>query len=492
MGKDIDRSDFSEDEYWAFNHKLHHNLDALRKVISLPNFGSGPQMIGAELELYLIDKDARPSMSNVEVQQQFASDQLTLELNRYNIEYNLKAVPIKGRCFNALEKEMISVISRLNELADGAVIPIGILPTLSTKDFGPGAMTDLPRYHALAKILQQWRGGKGHKVKIEGLEEVEITSNDITLEGACTSFQVHYKMSPERFVDLWNAAQLVTPLVLALSANSSFVLGKMAWQETRIPLFKQSIDGRRQGNQLWRDPSRVYFGNGWLRNSAYELFAQNVYLFPSVIPICYPDDPLETLSEGKLPTLEELCLHNGTVWSWNRAIYCTDDSGHIRMELRSLPAGPTAVDMVANAALMIGLMEGLFEQINLLIDALPFHYAEHNFYRAAQYGLEAQLIWPSTAQNGLAERSVTDILWELLPKAADGLKEVKVSSLDINNYLGVVEKRLEARQTGATWQLINYQKRLKTQSKRGALKSMVNAYRDLSLSNLPVGEWPCR
>ena len=83
------------------------------------------------------------------------------------------------------------------------------------------------------------------------------------------------------------------------------------------------------------------------------------------------------------PTLAELRLHQGTVWLWNRPVYDNLGGGHLRIEMRALPAGPTAVDMVANAAFLIGLAEGLRPHINELLPGLPFPRAEYNFYRAA-------------------------------------------------------------------------------------------------------------
>ena len=48
-------------------------------------------------------------------------------------------------------------------------------------------------------------------------------------------------------------------------------------------------------------------------------------------------------------------MHQGTVWRWNRAIYDPASGGHLRIEMRALPSGPTMIDMLANAAFLIGL-----------------------------------------------------------------------------------------------------------------------------------------
>lgn len=83
----------------------------------------------------------------------------------------------------------------------------------------------------------------------------------------------------------------------------------------RVALFKQSVDDRgRTGPR--RRVARTALGTGWLR---------------------------------------ELRLHQGTVWRWNRAIYDPASGGHLRIEMRALPAGPTVIDMMATSAFLIGL-----------------------------------------------------------------------------------------------------------------------------------------
>ena len=53
----------------------------------------------------------------------------------------------------------------------------------------------------------------------------------------------------------------------------------------------------------------------------------------------------------------ELRLHNGTIYRWNRPVYdVVDGTPHLRVENRVLPAGPTVVDTIANAAFYFGLV----------------------------------------------------------------------------------------------------------------------------------------
>lgn len=492
MGKAIEKTNFTEHDFAAFSGKLHDCLEALEEVLAIPDFGKGKPSIGAELELYLLDANETPLAENVAIQQRFANPQLTLELNRYNLEYNLSPVVAAGEPFAALEKQMMNVLERLRTLTaerGGSVLPIGILPTLRRKDFGAEAMTDEPRYRALSKILRKMRD-QSFGINIDGLDPIRLVQDDVTLEGACTSFQLHYRTDPDRFTALWNSIQLVTPVVLGLAVNSPLLLGHRLWQETRVPLFKQAIDGREAGGYGWRNPARVSFGHGWLRGGAMELFRQTVQLYPPLIPLVSSEKPKEVIAKGEVPVLTELSLHDGTIWSWNRPIFDPGQGGHLRIEMRALPAGPTPLDMAANAALFIGLAEGLTECVDELITGLPFSYAEYNFYRAAQFGLHANILWPSAKQNGLREKPLLEVAEDLLPLAERGLAGIGVEQQEIRRLLTVIERRLQTKRTGAEWQLSQFANFLHGGlSRQQACRRLVGDYRVQSASNNPVAEW---
>lgn len=488
MGISIDRSEFADGDFNAFQAALERNLTALTRLLQRPGFGEGPASLGAELEMYLVDAEGRPLHVNREVHAAADDPQLTLELNRYNLEYNLTPRALDADAFLATEKEIVERLEGLGTLAarwGGRIVPIGILPTLRQSDFGPDCVTDLPRYHALVQQLIQ-RRGSDFCIDINGIDPLRVDMADITLEGANTSFQVHYRVRPDAFADTFNALQLVTPLALALGTNSPTLFGHALWRETRIPLFKQSIDIRQRDRYAWSEPARVNFGRGWVRRGALELFEEAVRLYQPLIPVCAP----EIESAPTTPALDELRLHLSTVWLWNRPVYDPAGDGHLRIEMRALPAGPTAIDMVANAAFLIGLAEGLRGGIDRLLPAIPFHIAEYNFYRAAQHGLDARLVWPRPDQYRLREEPVTDILARLLPVAQEGLNAIGVGARESDRYLGVIERRLAARRTGADWQLMAWRRLETGRSSRRALQAMLEAFIAHSGTQRPVAEWP--
>lgn len=492
MGIEIDRAQFAAEDYQSFRQRLEDNLEALAGLVDNPDFGRGPGSLGAELEMYIVDKDGRPLHANQEIQARTGDPQLTLELNRYNLEYNLSHYPISGTPFGSTEREIVGKLDALRSVAaewGGRVVPIGILPTLQKSDFGSHCITDRRRYHALVAQLLQRRGGQFH-IDINGEDPLRIEMSDITLEGANTSFQVHYRVSPEAYADTFNAIQLMTPLALALGANSPTLFGHRLWQETRIPLFKQSIDTRHLDRYGWNEPARVSFGQGWARRDATELFREVVRLYPPLLPICAERAPAREIADGMTPSLGELRLHQSTVWLWNRPIYDDADGGMLRIEMRALPAGPTPVDMVANAAFLIGLAEGIRPRINELLPAIPFPIAEYNFYRAAQYGLDAKLVWPGFAQSGYREQAISDVIEASLPLAREGLARVGIDGAEAARYLGVIEQRLACRRTGASWQLERLAQLGRSMPTTSALRDLLEEFMAYSEANTPVAEWP--
>lgn len=490
MGQATEQTEFTGDDFVRFRDRLGSNLKSLQMLLQTPGFGDGPTSFGAELELYIVNGDGRPLPINKEIQQALNDNQLTLELNRFNLEYNFSPVLVRDNCFRKTEEQALTALSRINACAQrwqGSVFPIGILPTLQTTDLGLSVMTDEPRYHALTEELSRIRGGP-FRINIHGEDKIDLEMEDVTLEGANTSFQVHLKVRPEEFTDLYNAIQLITPLVMAISANSPLLFGKRLWHETRVPLFKQSIDCRRP-DPLHPRPARVNYGNAWVRQGAHELFAEAVRLYRPILPVCGDEDPFVVMSAGRAPQLSELRLQMGTVWLWNRPVYDPADGGHLRIEMRTLPAGPSIKDMMANAALMIGLARLLQPSMSELIPSIPFDYCVRNFYRAAEKGLAAKLIWPSTSQSEPEYHSAASILARLLPMLPRQLSEMGFIESDFTPLLEIIKERLESRQTGAQWQLDKLALLQESMSLPDALLAMQQEYQRNSLHNLPVAQW---
>jgi hypothetical protein len=492
MGIEIDRDSFDDGEYQRFEERLQDCLSALRDVLARPGFGQGDTTIGAELELHLVDAAGRPAPINRKVLAGTVDPRITLEVDRFNLEVNTRPVAAKGTPFSALAAELEGALREVRRAASqhaARAVTIGILPTLTERDLTESALTDGNRYRALVSGLKRLRQAPA-PVRIEGDDSLSLDGANISIEGANTSFQVHLRVPPADFARTYNAAQMATAPVLAAACNSPLFLGRRLWDETRIALFRQVTDDRAYpGQHDWR-PVRVSFGYGWVRRDAFELFAESVALHPSLLPVLGPEDPIKAAHAGLVPDLAELRLHQGTVWRWNRAVYDKADGGHLRIELRALPSGPTVTDMVANAALLLGLTVRLSHLADEMMAGFTFSHALRNFYQAARFGLRAELLWPEAPGRLVRPIDAPALLEALLPLARDGLLSMGVDAGEADRWLAVVGERVRTGRTGARFQREVFDSLAASMSGESASRGLLERYQAESESDRPVHEWP--
>jgi hypothetical protein len=491
MGTDIDQEEFDERDYPRFRERLEECLSALARELERPGFGVGPPTIGAELELFLVDHAGRPLARNQAIRAATGDARVTLELNRCNLEINASPALLAGRPFGALGGELNLLLDRIADVArdyQGRPALIGILPTLSPADLGPGMTTDTPRYRALGTGLRRLRQVPV-RIQISGEDPLELVSEDIGLEGANTSFQVHLRVDPADFTRVYNAVQLATAPVLAVSGNSPTFLGHRLWEETRIAMYKQAVEDRR-GDRPRRRPARTALGTGWLRGGALELFTESVRLHQPLLPVLGDHGTPAEGNGRRPPPLEELRLHQSTVWRWNRAIYDPASGGHLRIEMRALPAGPTVIDMLANAAFLIGLSLWLAGQDQRWTYAVPFERADHSFYRAAQQGLSARLSWPSEHRDQIRTLPAAELVSELVPAARQGLRQAGVADAEADSLLDVIAARAASGQTGSAWQRAVLAGAERGRDRDQALAAMLACYLERADTGRPVHTWP--
>jgi len=489
MGLEVDRAEFEDADYAQFARRLGDSLDVLEELLARPGFGEGPASIGAELEVSLVDADARPLFGNQRVLADSVDPRLTYELDRFNLESNLRHGPLAGRPFTALRAECVDAFQEMQRAArghGGRVAMIGILPTLERGDLeGEDAMTESMRYRALSNSLRRIRE-KPFEIDIRGEDTLQLSCETVAFEGAATSLQVHLRVSPGDFGRVYNGLQLATPVVLAASGNSPLFLGQRLWAETRIALFKQAVDARpARGRE--RNPARVAFGDGWI-GGAVELFSANVANHPPLLPMLDEEDPRQAARQG-LPRLRELRLHQGTVWRWNRAIYDPAEGGHLRIELRSLPSGPTVTDMLASTAFHLGLGLAIAEAGEAWCAETDFEAVHRDFYRAAQHGPDAELGWPAALGGADQRRPAGALATELAPLALRGLDAAGVERADSEPLIVTFERRARTGRTGSAWQRRCLERAGAARPTREALAWMLERYLERSESGEAVDSW---
>ncbi|WP_426509058.1 glutamate--cysteine ligase [Dactylosporangium sp. McL0621] len=489
MGQDVTRGAFSREDRARYRRKVRRCLDVFALMLNDFRFDSDRPMTGLEIEVNLIDPDAQPAMRNAEVLADLADPTFQTELGQFNLEVNVAPRLIEGDGLEVYEREVLASLVHADERAhksDARLVLIGILPTLRPEHLVLANMSDNPRYRLLNDQIINARG-EDIALDIRGHERLESQSESIAGESACTSVQFHLQVAPEAFAQHWNASQAIAGVQVAVGANSPFLFGKRLWAETRIALFEQATDTRPEELKAQGVRPRVWFGERWI-TSIFDLFEENVRYFPPLLPITEEEDPVAVLEAGGVPRLGELRLHNGTIYRWNRPVYdIMNNRPHLRVENRCLPAGPTVVDQLANAAFYFGLVRELCEQDRPIWTQMSFSAAEANFHTAAREGLDAQVWWPD-----LGEVPVGDlVLRELLPVAAAGLDRFGVAAATRDRLLDVIEGRCRTGLNGAAWQTLVVQDlEARGATRPEALRKMLQRYSEGLHENVPVHTWP--
>ncbi|MFF5342608.1 glutamate--cysteine ligase [Streptomyces althioticus] len=495
MGEKVVAGQFDLSDRQRYREKLRRCLTGLERLLAEKRFDRPRNLMGLEIELNLAGADGMPKMLNAQVLERIASRDFQTELAMFNLEVNIAPHRLGGRVFDQLDEELRTSLSYADRKArevDAGIVMIGILPTLDRDDLVSSNLSAVDRYALLNDQIVAARG-EDFTLDIDGVERLRCTSKSIAPEAACTSVQLHLQVTPERFPDVWNAAQAVAAAQIAVGANSPFLFGRELWRESRPPLFQQSTDTRPPELQAQGVRPRTWFGERWV-TSAFDLFEENLRYFPALLPICDEEDPLEVLDRGDVPALSELVLHNGTVYRWNRPVYdIADGVPHLRVENRVLPAGPTVTDVIANAAFYYGLVRALAEDSRPVWSRLPFEAAAANFDAACKDGIDARFTWPRRGRlGGLGEvDAVTLVREELLPLAEAGLDAWGIEPADRDRYLGVIEERCRRRVNGASWQAATFHRALDAGlGREEALAATTRRYRDLTKQGEPVHTWP--
>jgi hypothetical protein len=490
VGQEVAARDFSREDRQRYREKVRACLDVFAHMLAESRFDPDRRSFGLEIELNLTDDAGDPAMVNASALEAIADPDFQTELGRFNVEINVAPRLLGGAVMSELERSVRSSLNSAEErarTAGGHMMLIGILPTVTGDHLHAESFSANPRYELLNQQIFAARGEDLH-IAIGGVERLVTYADTIAPEAACTSVQLHQLVAPEQFAAHWNAAQAIAGAQVAIAANSPFFFGKELWRETRIALFEQATDTRPEELKAQGVRPRVWFGERWI-TSIFDLFEENVRYFPALLPVCEEEDPVATLEAGDVPTLGELRLHNGTIYRWNRPIYdVVRGRPHLRVENRILPAGPTVVDILANAAFYYGVVRVLADEERPIWSQMSFSAAEENFHAGARDGIEARLYWPGIGEVPASEL----VLRRLLPMAYEGLDRWGVDPADRDRLLTVIERRCLALRNGASWQAEAFHRLYEDSrlERLDTLREMTVRYRELMHANEPVDGWP--
>lgn len=469
-----------------FLKHLLHDVEAIDQMLQNGQIESGISRIGAEQEFCLVDKYFKPSMNALEILEKVDDPHFTPELAKYNLEINLDPMELKGDCFSKMQTQLLNLLGKAEDVANGLderIILTGILPSIDFRAVQMEYMTPKPRYAALADIMSELRG-EDFELNITGVDELILTHNNILFEACNTSFQCHYQVEPDEFTDMYNWAQMLSGPVLSVACNSPLLIGKQLWAETRIPLFQQSIDTRGKGYHLREREQRVTFGNRWIK-SVSDVYKNDIARHTLLFLTDIEHDSLETLKKGEIPNLKALQLHNGTIYKWNRPCYgVLNGTPHLRIENRYLPSGPTVQDEIANFAFWVGLMCNIPDKYRNIWERINFDEVKENFYKAAMWGIQSGMVWDGKLMS--ARRLILEVL---IPMAREGLEKKGINQGDIDKNLDIIRGRAENYATGSRWIVESYRKLRENLTREESTVAITAIMHYRKLTGKPVHEW---
>lgn len=471
MGQEIEHSQFAQDDFAAFDERLRQETALLESWFRDQEFSERAERGGFELEAWLVDKQARPAGINQAYLERLDNPLVVPELATFNVELNSTPQTLEGDALSRMAQELETNWVNCNRVAeefDARLGMVGILPSLEEDHLTLAYMSPLQRFRALNEQILRLRAGCPIELHVRGRDQLHLQHADVMLESAATSFQVHLKVTPAEASRVYNASKVLSAPMVAACANSPYLFGHDLWDETRIPLFEQSVAVGH--SDLTK---RVSFGIRYTQESVMECFQANLARYPVILPQLM-DEPLESLPH--------LRLHNGTIWRWNRPLIGFDPDGrpHLRIEHRVVPSGPTVSDCIANAAFYFGAVRGLVDQPVPVESRLLFDQAKNNFYTAARDGLNTQIQWLDRQRVSISEL----ILEELLPLAHGGLRSLGLDADESEQWLGIIEARVRTGRTGCVWQRSHVARHGRD------MPALTQAYLELQRGGTPVHEWP--
>jgi hypothetical protein len=473
MGDEVAVKSFGPADFTRFRAALTRETASLEQAWRAGAFDRAGFTTGFELEGWLIDHNYFPAPINEAFLARMTSALVVHELSKFNVELNGTPQALGDGALRRVEEELTATWRTCLQVAhdlEATLVLIGILPTIRNADLCLANISPLNRYRLLNEEILRARSGRAIELDIAGREHLRVSHEDVMLEAATTSFQVHLQVPADEFTRYFNASVLLSAPMVAVAANAPFLFGTDLWDETRIPLFEQAVDTGDERDPAWH---RVTFGTGYLADAPLRTFRENLERFPALLPLGF-DEPEAAWRHAR--------LHNGTIWRWNRPLVGFNEQGvpHLRIEHRVMAAGPSILDMIANAALYLGAARFLAGLRVPPESDLPFEDARRNFYDAARAGLDARMRWLDGT-----EHAVRDVLLhEIVPMAREGLLLLGVSEDERDRYLDVIAARVRTGQNGAAWQRAHAARHGRD------LHRLVAEYLENQRSAAPVHQWP--
>jgi hypothetical protein len=445
MGKEVQSGGYSEEEVIEYNKRLKAETEILKSWFENDRFVKDMDMTGVELEAWLTDNDMLPDPYSTEFLKELDDEQVVPEIARFNFEINSTPYDLTGKVFSKLEKELKKIWDNCEAVAERNkknALLVGTLPTLRAHMLSMEYLSPQNRYAIMNEQVMKMRDGKPLFIRLEGKDQLYMYMDSVIAECAATSLQIHLSINQANAKRYYNASMIASAFLIAVSANSPYFFGKELWDESRIAIFEQSVDLETESSKDQKKMKRVTLGNGYLKESLFELFEENVEDYPILLAELHDSPPEE---------LAHLQMHNGTIWRWNRPIVGVDKKGnpHLRIEQRTPSAGPTLVDSIANSAFYIGLVDYLANMEVPPESIIPFEDTILNFYKASRQSFFCNVMWVDGKMH-----DIKDLLqYKIFPHVKQALLKRGIDKTEVEYYMDeVIYPRIVKGVNGSIWQ----------------------------------------
>ncbi|TMA17657.1 MAG: hypothetical protein E6J84_07300 [Deltaproteobacteria bacterium] len=122
------------------------DLRALEQMLEAGAFERGVVRIGAEQELFLVDRAYHPAPGALKILERIDDPHFTTELGLFNLEANADPQPLVGKGLSKMEEQLALLFDKVRRTAaelDMHAVLAGILPTIGKSDLGMHR-SDLP------------------------------------------------------------------------------------------------------------------------------------------------------------------------------------------------------------------------------------------------------------------------------------------------------------------------------------------------------------
>ena len=97
-------------DHREFMKELLRDLQVLERMLLDDCIEAGVSRIGAEQELFLVNRDWLPATNNMALLEEIADPHFTPELGRFNLEVNLDPLHSEGACLSTMEEQLTEML----------------------------------------------------------------------------------------------------------------------------------------------------------------------------------------------------------------------------------------------------------------------------------------------------------------------------------------------------------------------------------------------